>query len=95
MNLKHGEIALSTKFKNSSDNITSVLEAHTNIRISHYTHTYDLLKINCWNHGNGWVMFHYWEKKNMLICIRNVEYILELKETLKLRGNNTFPLVIP
>lgn len=35
------------------------------------------------------------EKKNMLICIRNVEYILELKETLKLRGNNTFPLVIP
>lgn len=71
MNLKHGDNALSKQFKNSSDNITSVLEAHTDTRISHYTHTYDLLKINCWNQGNGWDMFHYWEK-NMLICIRNV-----------------------
>ena len=47
MNLKHGDNALSKQFKNSSDNITSVLEAHTDTRISHYTHTYDLLKINC------------------------------------------------
>ena len=45
MNLKHGDNALSKQFKNSSDNITSVLEAHTDTRISHYTHTYDLLKI--------------------------------------------------